>query len=197
VLVADPDPEQTALCTRALAPGGYVIEHADTGPEALALALREPPQVIVVDAALPQIDGFSLCQILRQDANTRHAAIVMMSDDLQPDDLERARRSGADAVLHKQMLQDSLADAIAGIARREDAPAPQPRGRTRAPRATLGLAAPPLRCPVCDAPLSLEQTYSGGVRTVAEQWDIFRCPRQCGTFEYRHRTRRLRRIPER
>jgi hypothetical protein len=50
-----------------------------------------------------------------------------------------------------------------------------------------------LRCPRCDATLTYERSYLGGVRKLAEQWDEFTCPSGCGRLEYRHRTRSLRR----
>jgi DNA-binding response OmpR family regulator len=57
------------------------------------------------------------------------------------------------------------------------------------------LTPPPLRCPICDRVLQYDRSHVGGVGThTTEQWDYFLCP-QCGTFQYRHRTRKLRRVP--
>jgi len=60
--------------------------------------------------------------------------------------------------------------------------------------------APPLPtvCPLCDRPLEYVQSHTGGIsERQSEQWDCYTCPNGCGTFEYRHRTRRLRRVPYR
>ena len=54
-------------------------------------------------------------------------------------------------------------------------------------------AVPALECLGCERPLDYRHTVIGGV-SPQERWDIFRC-RACGWFEYRHRTRRLRRLP--
>ena len=52
---------------------------------------------------------------------------------------------------------------------------------------------PALTCPTCDRPLTYEQSHIGGVSDRhPEQWDDFTCS-TCGTFQYRHRTRKLRR----
>jgi CheY-like chemotaxis protein len=57
-------------------------------------------------------------------------------------------------------------------------------------------APPPLRCPSCDRPLQFERSHIGGVNArFSEQWDYYACPGCFGTFQYRHRTRRLRRLP--
>jgi hypothetical protein len=57
-------------------------------------------------------------------------------------------------------------------------------------------AAPPsLVCPACDKPLVYARSHVGGVNArSSEQWDYFDCPSGCGTFQYRQRTRKLRRV---
>jgi CheY-like chemotaxis protein len=53
---------------------------------------------------------------------------------------------------------------------------------------------PVLVCPQCDEPLTYEHSHIGGVSALnAEQWDYYRCDR-CGSFQYRHRTKKLRRL---
>jgi two-component system, cell cycle response regulator DivK len=52
-----------------------------------------------------------------------------------------------------------------------------------------------LVCPACDRPLQYMRSHVGGVsERHAEQWDYFECTAGCGTFQYRHRTRKLRRV---
>jgi len=54
---------------------------------------------------------------------------------------------------------------------------------------------PPLVCPTCDRPLQYVRSHVGGVSArLSEQWDYYRCHGACGTFQYRQRTRRLRRV---
>jgi hypothetical protein len=50
-----------------------------------------------------------------------------------------------------------------------------------------------MTCPACLQPLSYKHTIVGGVQP-PERWDHFECPRRCGQFEYRHRTRKLKRV---
>jgi len=54
--------------------------------------------------------------------------------------------------------------------------------------------APRLRCPDCNRWLEYLYTVLGGVASHSERWDQY-CCRQCGSFEYRQRTRRLRAVP--
>lgn len=54
-----------------------------------------------------------------------------------------------------------------------------------------------LRCPSCDLDLRYVSSHIGGVNEQhTEQWDTLTCTNGCGTFEYRHRTRTLRRISD-
>jgi hypothetical protein len=61
---------------------------------------------------------------------------------------------------------------------------------------TLPPAPPPtLVCPACDRPLRYMRSHIGGVsERHREQWDYFECARGCGTFQYRQRTRKIRRV---
>lgn len=54
---------------------------------------------------------------------------------------------------------------------------------------------PSLRCPACDQPLRYVKSHVGGVsERNSEQWDYYECAVGCGTFQYRQRTRKLRRV---
>jgi CheY-like chemotaxis protein len=60
---------------------------------------------------------------------------------------------------------------------------------------TPPIVPPPLVCPSCDRPLLYVRSHVGGVSArLSEQWDYYKCHGGCGTFQYRHRTRRLRRV---
>ena len=57
------------------------------------------------------------------------------------------------------------------------------------------IAPPTLVCPLCDTPLAYRRSHVGGVSSKhSEQWDYFECEAGCGTFQYRARTRKLRKV---
>jgi transcription elongation factor Elf1 len=66
--------------------------------------------------------------------------------------------------------------------------------RSRQTTVTCNPDTPPpvLACPECRKRLVFERTVLGGIRP-PERWDVFRC-KNCGQFEYRHRTKQLRRV---
>jgi two-component system, cell cycle response regulator DivK len=65
------------------------------------------------------------------------------------------------------------------------------RGQTLTPP----IAPPQLVCPLCDMSLTYDFSHIGGVSARhSEQWDYYTCPASCGTFQYRQRTRKLRKV---
>jgi len=83
-----------------LGPAGYAVTRAHTGPHALELARRSRPDAIVLDAALPQLDGLGVCRALRAHAWVTPSTPIFV---LVPEPLTRQRtlevlRAGANAV---------------------------------------------------------------------------------------------------
>lgn len=191
-LVAARDGDTVARCTAILQPLRFLVEHAETGPDALAHALRDTPALLIVDAALPTIDGFALAQLLRADPQTQRLPLVMLVADADDATATKARGVGADAAIALHEIEAALPGTLTRLV-------PDPANGAGAASGWQGpegdgLVAPLVRCSQCDAILVYERTYWGGIPKARERWDVFRCPRTCGRFEYRHRTRQLRAV---
>jgi hypothetical protein len=151
-------------------------------------------------------DGYALCELLRRDTATRTVPIIVVTSEDRPTKLERARAAGVDAVLNKPVAPDALLNEIQRLLEPREQPSRQPpashherrisqaKAHLRTQTTTPSAPPPALTCPSCDRPLQYEHSHIGGVSGVrAEQWDAYTCP-SCGTFEYRQRTRKLRRV---
>ena len=218
VLVAEPDSEARRSYADALRPLRCDVIEAADGREALVAALVRRPSLIVLESRLPLLNGPSLCEILRRDVQTRGVPIVALAGDPAEREVERLHRAGANSVLVKPVAPDALVSELRRLARTEskraplapaasDPPPPPASGARRKRLAkskqhvrcttTNPPTAPPiLRCPMCDGPLLYQRSHLGGVsHRLPEQWDDFLCP-ACGTFEYRHRTRKLRELAD-
>jgi twitching motility two-component system response regulator PilH len=213
VLVVDPDPDSRAMHVAGLALSGWAADGAADGPEALAKAISYRPAAVVTEMRVPHLDGFELCRLLRQDPDTRHIPILVMTDDGDEIQLARAREAGADRVLCKPCLPGELTRAVQTIltAARPLQPSPTTheipvaaRATSRGSRSrlhqrgdtTVPPSSPPqLICPHCDRRLTYRLSHIGGVSARhSEQWDDFECSSGCGCFQYRHRTRKLRSV---
>ena len=79
VLVVDDDPVITAGTARLLSRDGYSTTQANSGEQALRLATQMPPDLILLDVMLPDIDGLEVCRRLKADPRTSRSFVVLCS----------------------------------------------------------------------------------------------------------------------
>lgn len=125
---------------------GYEIVSAKDGEEALAVAVKEKPDLIISDVMMPKISGFDMLDILRTTPETKDTKVIMMTALSQAEDKQRADRLGADRYLVKsQVTLEDVAKAarevIDGSASSEPAPA-LPPSEANAPAAPAAPAEP-------------------------------------------------------
>jgi CheY-like chemotaxis protein len=101
VLIVEDDPETRRFYSDVLEQDGFAVDQAHNGHQALDKAIESAPGLILMDIALPGMDGIELCRRLRADARTHRIPILAVTgygDRHYPD---RARLAGADSVLTK------------------------------------------------------------------------------------------------
>ncbi|HEY0887002.1 MAG TPA: response regulator [Ramlibacter sp.] len=114
-LIASPDREQRLYLRARLALAGLaMVDEAETGPQALALASRQPYCLAIVEHHLPQIDAWSVLKRLREGVLQRPAVIVARSGGSLRDRL-RARLRGAAAFIDTPVDPATLHDALQGV----------------------------------------------------------------------------------
>ena len=87
-----------------------VVGHAGDGSEAVQLALSVEPQVILMDIAMPIMDGFQATKQIRKQRP--HACVLMLTASNSRTDLDRAREAGAAGYVTKDRIAAELIDAI-------------------------------------------------------------------------------------
>lgn len=102
VLIADDDDFIRRLVVTTLedVAGVRLIEASD-GEEAVEVARRERPALILLDVSMPHVDGIEACRRLRADDDVGDVPIVMLTAQTAEDDRDRARAAGADHYLTK------------------------------------------------------------------------------------------------
>lgn len=88
------------------------------GEEAIAVARKECPDAILLDAAMPKIDGFSACRILRDDCATRDIPIILLTSSDDSGRRLKAYENGADDCIHSPYLFDELLARVLSKIRR-------------------------------------------------------------------------------
>jgi len=115
VLLVDDDTTNLETLGEVLRSEGYTVVCARSGAEALACLRAAPPDVVMLDYVMPQMDGASTIDALRLDSRTRHVAIVMTSG--LPEELVRPRCSDYDAFLQKPIDIAHALQTLSALAR--------------------------------------------------------------------------------
>lgn len=121
---------------------GYTVVTASDGEEALAVAVREHPDLIVLDVMMPKISGFDVLDILRSTPETKNTRVIMMTALSQDSDRQRGEALGVDKYLVKSQV--TLPDVIAAVkqALGDSGPAPATDKPTKASAASEASPAP-------------------------------------------------------
>lgn len=122
ILVVDDEPEIVALVAYHLAKAGYRVATAASGQDALDVARRERPSLVVLDLMLPGMSGFDVLEQLRVDDSTRDIAVLMLTARREEPDRIRGLSLGADDYLTKPFSPAELVLRVAAILRRTGSP---------------------------------------------------------------------------
>lgn len=79
VLVVDDEPDFVELIAHGLQANGFHCSEAFSGMEALAKARKVKPDAVILDIMLPDLDGFTVCEMLRRDPLNSNIAVLMMT----------------------------------------------------------------------------------------------------------------------
>ncbi|WP_353266739.1 response regulator transcription factor [Gemmatimonas sp.] len=124
ILVVDDEPEIVALVAYHLAKAGYRVSTASSGQDALELARRDRPALMVLDLMLPGMSGFDVLEQLRLDEASRDIAVIMLTARREEPDRIRGLSLGADDYLTKPFSPAELVLRVAAILRRTGTVAP-------------------------------------------------------------------------
>lgn len=108
ILVVEDDPRIGRLLRHTLEAEGFTAVVAPTGEEGINYALREVPQLLILDIMLPGMDGFQVVEHLRAHAKTAHIPVVMLSARHDTADKVRAFASEVNDYLTKPFNSDEL-----------------------------------------------------------------------------------------
>jgi two-component system phosphate regulon response regulator PhoB len=118
VLIVEDEPDILSLLVFHLEREGYQVTQSRTGREGLRLAGASPPDLVLLDLMLPEIDGLEVCRRLRQDPATRSLPIVMLT--ARGDEVDRVLglELGADDYVVKPFSPRELVARIRAVLRR-------------------------------------------------------------------------------
>ena len=118
ILIVDDEKDIVKMLSYNLKKEGYRIVDARDGEDALDLALREHPDLILLDLMLPGIDGLEVCKQLKKEAKTSRIPIIMLTAKTQETDKIVGLELGADDYVSKPFSPKELIARIKAVLRR-------------------------------------------------------------------------------
>lgn len=107
-LVVDDDPDSLGMVSSALEENGMTVIVARSGKTAIELVERIDPDVILLDAMMPEMDGFETCRNLKAGPNATTAPVVFMTGLTDAEDVVRGLKSGGVDYITKPFVIDEL-----------------------------------------------------------------------------------------
>ena len=113
ILIVEDNPQNMKLLLMTLKPHGYVLLEATDGEEALKIAVRDKPDLIIMDIQLPKVSGLEVTRRLRQIPAFNHVPIIAITAYAMKGDKEKFIESGCDAYLSKPINTRELPEVVA------------------------------------------------------------------------------------
>jgi two-component system, cell cycle response regulator DivK len=91
---------------------GYTVISVNDGVQAVQRAQQAPPDVIIMDLALPRLDGWEATRLLKERTDTRHIPVLAFTAHALPEEIEHALAIGCAAVITKPFDINTFLDTI-------------------------------------------------------------------------------------
>lgn len=116
VLLAEDEPNIVESVSFLLGRAGFDVDVRVDGQQALDAALSDPPDVLILDVMLPEIDGFEILRRVRAHATGKTLPIIVLTAKGQREDRETALERGADMFITKPFANADLIAAVQRLA---------------------------------------------------------------------------------
>jgi adenylate cyclase len=116
ILVVDDIPENVRLLEAVLVPRGYEVLTATSGEEALDLVASVRPDLVLLDVVMPGMDGYAVCQALRENEETAVLPVIMVTSSIG-EEKTQAIEGGADDFIPKPFNHHELLTRVRSLLR--------------------------------------------------------------------------------
>ncbi len=119
ILYIEDNLENRLLIRRVLTAEGYIVEEASDGRCGLQQAAESPPDLILIDINLPEIDGYEVTARLKQLPNLTGVPIIAVTANVMKGDREKTLAAGCDGYIQKPIDIDLLPSQIESFFKKE------------------------------------------------------------------------------
>lgn len=108
ILYIEDNPDNRLLVRRVLMAEGYEVLEAEDGMMGIEVAMREQPDLVLMDMNLPRLDGYTLTERMREKPALQDVPIIAMTANVMHGDREKTLEAGCDGYIPKPIDVDAL-----------------------------------------------------------------------------------------
>ncbi|STX38538.1 response regulator [Legionella feeleii] len=112
ILIVEDSPTQYVTLSYLLEKQGYQYIVKTNGKEALQTVEQQKPDLIISDVFMPEMDGFELCKIIKDDKELKNIPIILMTSVEGVDEIGKGLEAGADNFIYKPYQPEFLLNRI-------------------------------------------------------------------------------------
>jgi len=112
ILIVEDEESLLKLESILLTSKGYQVQGVANGKEALEAIKTTPPDLVLLDIMLPEIDGFEVCQRIKENEATKHIPVIMLTAKKSREDMSRGEKVGADWYITKPFKSAMVIETI-------------------------------------------------------------------------------------
>ncbi len=115
ILIVDDEPNIVLSLDYLVRKKGFTPFIARNGSEALAIAEKEKPNLVVLDIMMPDIDGYEVCKQIKANASLEHTKIIFLSAKSRQEDIDKGLAMGADQYVTKPFSTKQIMQEIINL----------------------------------------------------------------------------------
>lgn len=112
ILIAEDERDIRELITFTLRLNGYDVVSASDGEEALELALKEAPDLVLLDIRMPRLNGYEVCELIKNNEATKHIPVIFLTAKGQENEVDQGMKAGAADYILKPFSPDQLVERL-------------------------------------------------------------------------------------
>lgn len=112
ILVVDDEPQITEIIEAFLSNAGHAVHVTNVASDGLKLAKEIKPDVILLDIMMPEMDGYAICNELKNDSATSKIPVVFLTGKDRNDDMGKSFKVGGDMFIKKPFSCDRLLEIV-------------------------------------------------------------------------------------
>ena len=120
ILIVDDEPNIVVPLQFLMEQKGYQVRIAENGEEAIETIFRFQPDLILLDIMLPGINGFEVCQTIRENRNLGNIKIVLVTALGREVDMAKGMALGADAYITKPFSNSEIVERVRELLKEEE-----------------------------------------------------------------------------